>query len=68
MLCVIPCLAPVPKMAQSYVVNLFIKIVFISAESVQMIFVAKNNYVFCPTSACYLFMPKCTFGELITIL
>jgi hypothetical protein len=33
-----------------------------------MIFVAKNNYVFVPTSACGLFMPRYTCGELITIL
>jgi hypothetical protein len=33
----------VPKNAQSYVVNIFIKIVFIFAESVEMIFVDKNN-------------------------
>jgi hypothetical protein len=33
-----------------------------------MIFVAKNNYIFGPTSTCGLFMPKCTSGELITIL
>jgi hypothetical protein len=48
MLCVKSCLGPVPNIAQIYVVNLFIKIVFHSAESVQMIFVAKNNYVFVP--------------------
>jgi hypothetical protein len=36
-------LDPVPKIAQSYVVNIFIKIVFIFAESVEMIFVDKNN-------------------------
>jgi hypothetical protein len=36
-------LAPVPKFAQSYVVNPFINFFSISAESVQMIFVAKNN-------------------------
>jgi hypothetical protein len=33
-----------------------------------MIFVAKNNYAFVPTSAYCFFMPKYTSGELITIL
>jgi hypothetical protein len=37
------CLAPVPNIAQSYVVNFFIKIVSIAAESAQMFFVAKTN-------------------------
>jgi hypothetical protein len=37
------CLALVPKIAQSCVANIFIKMFSIFAESVQMIFVAKNN-------------------------
>jgi hypothetical protein len=43
MLCVRLWLAPEPKIAQSYVANLLYKLFFIYAESVQMIFVAKNN-------------------------
>jgi hypothetical protein len=37
------CLAPVPKIAQSYVVNLFIKIVFLFCGICPNDFVAKNN-------------------------
>jgi hypothetical protein len=33
-----------------------------------MIFVAKKIIFLCPTSACGLFMPRCTSGELIAIL
>jgi hypothetical protein len=63
-----PCLAPVPKIAQSDVVNRFIKNVFHFCGICQIIFVAKIIKFLCPTFACYLVMPRCTFGELITIL
>jgi hypothetical protein len=58
MLCVLPCLAPVQTIAQSYVVNLFIKLFSISAESVQMIFVDKNNYIFVPNFRMLSFYAK----------
>jgi hypothetical protein len=43
MLGVMPWLDPVPKIAQSYIVNFLYELFSIYAESVQMIFVAKNN-------------------------
>jgi hypothetical protein len=36
-------LAPEPKIAQSYAINLFMKLFSFYTESAYMIFVAKNN-------------------------
>jgi hypothetical protein len=43
MLCAILWLDHVPKIAQSYVVNRLYELFSIYAESIQMIFVAKNK-------------------------
>jgi hypothetical protein len=48
MLCVISCLYPVPQIAQIYVVNLFIWIVFYLCRIWLNYFLATNNYVFAP--------------------
>jgi hypothetical protein len=46
MLCVWSWLAPMPKIAQSYDVNLFIKMFFHFCQICKMIFLAKYIYVF----------------------
>jgi hypothetical protein len=61
-------LAPVPKIAQSYDENLFIKIGFLLFRICINDFLAKNNYIFATNIRYCLCIPKHTSGELITIL